>query len=245
MRRSRISQTFRRRIDYRVGALAIGAISTNKPMPLQTQVSVHGRQPDDGGQPLGFSSSSVPAQADSMTYSFVIANQVTEPHRRCSIVSALTGRRLRKFFGAGNPDPARSHHGLSQLCRPGRGVSRRARGGNRSSDHAGRGASAAIGLQLVVELFAFGLGWYVDFFLHGQKRSAEHCYCFVWFVWFVVDYGNGQLVIGGFVGDTGPAHRRREEPGQHANRLDCIQERSGCGVAGRPIAGIVSGQFRS
>src|SRR3981189_2874865 len=94
MRRSRISQTFRRRIDYRVGALAIGPISTNKPLPLQTQVSVHGRQPDDGGQPLGFRSSSVPAQADSMTYSFVIANQVTEPHRRCSIVSALTGRRL-------------------------------------------------------------------------------------------------------------------------------------------------------
>src|SRR3981189_3134682 len=77
VRRSRISQTFRRRIDYRVGALAIGPISNNTALPLQTQLSGHARPPDSGGYTLGFSSSSVPAQADSMTYSFVIANQVT------------------------------------------------------------------------------------------------------------------------------------------------------------------------
>ena len=153
---------------------------------------------------------------------------------------------------------------MRQICRPGRGASGRAGGGICSSDHAGGGTSGAIGLWLVVQLFVFGRVWFVRFLVHGPQRSVE---CFLKFVVgvdftvgfrvAVVDngfvdivYENGPLVIGGFVGDARPAHRRRAKHGRRTNQLDCIRHRpetgvADRGVADRAIAGSVRGQFRA
>jgi hypothetical protein len=64
------------------------------------------------------------------------------------------------------PRRARSHDGLRQVYRPGRGVSSRARNWICRSDHAGRGPSGTIGHDLVVQLLTVGFVEYVGFVVH-------------------------------------------------------------------------------
>jgi hypothetical protein len=123
--------------------------------------------------------SNIPAQADSMTCPNFIVKSERKSSRppgsvyvrqKSSLVSTLAGRRRRKFFGAGHPHRARSHDGLRQLCRPGRGVSGSARRGNCDRDHAGSGTSGAIGLQLVVKLRVLELVDFVGFLVHRKRH---------------------------------------------------------------------------